>query len=147
MTIRREAFKHVGLFDERLGAGTSGCSEDSEFWYRVLAEGWTCRYDPTVVVYHYHRREMESLRQQAYLYMRGHVTALFVQYERYGHWGNLKRIFWVLPRHYARVFFRIRGRTWSKRMLIDQIRGCVAGLFYYLGHRKQTPGDSSPKEF
>ena len=29
------------LFDERLGAGAAGCSEDSELWYRVLADGWS----------------------------------------------------------------------------------------------------------
>src|SRR4029453_17415253 len=44
MAFRREAFDRVGLFDERLGAGASGCSEDSEVWYRLLAEGHRCRY-------------------------------------------------------------------------------------------------------
>ncbi|MBD1826614.1 glycosyltransferase [Microcoleus vaginatus GB1-A2] len=52
MAFRREAFELLGDFDERLGAGASGCSEDSELWYRVLAEGWICYYDPTPVVYH-----------------------------------------------------------------------------------------------
>jgi glycosyl transferase family 2 len=42
MTIRRSAFDLVGEFDERLGAGAAGCSEDSEFWYRLIAEGWAC---------------------------------------------------------------------------------------------------------
>ncbi len=30
MAFRREVFNRIGLFDERLGAGASGCSEDSE---------------------------------------------------------------------------------------------------------------------
>ncbi|HZU59672.1 MAG TPA: glycosyltransferase family 2 protein, partial [Solirubrobacteraceae bacterium] len=34
MAFRREALDRVGLFDERLGAGAAGCSEDSELWYR-----------------------------------------------------------------------------------------------------------------
>jgi len=28
MAFRREAFERVGVFDERLGAGATGCSED-----------------------------------------------------------------------------------------------------------------------
>ena len=37
MAFRRSVFDRVGLFDSRLGAGASGCSEDSEIWYRILA--------------------------------------------------------------------------------------------------------------
>ena len=88
MAFRREAFERVGLFDERLGAGAAGCSEDSELWYRLLAEGHQCRYAPTAVVFHYHRTHWEELRHQTYSYMRGHVAALFFQFDRYRHWGN-----------------------------------------------------------
>lgn len=62
MAFRRKAFDLVGYFDERLGAGASGCSEDSELWYRILAEGWLCRYEPTAVIYHYHRQNMSTLK-------------------------------------------------------------------------------------
>jgi GT2 family glycosyltransferase/SAM-dependent methyltransferase len=98
MAIRREAFALVGQFDERLGAGAAGCSEDSEFWYRILAAGFHCRYEPAAVVFHYHRREFAPLRRLARDYLRGHVAALFVQYSRFGHRGNLRRAFFGLPR-------------------------------------------------
>src|SRR5262249_46212823 len=52
MAFRRAAFAKVGLFDTRLGAGASGCSEDSELWYRLLATGHVCVYEPSAVVYH-----------------------------------------------------------------------------------------------
>ena len=39
MAMRLRVFERVGLFDPRLGAGTSGCSEDSELWYRILVSG------------------------------------------------------------------------------------------------------------
>ena len=64
MAIRREAFDLVGLFDERLGAGAAGCSEDSELWYRLLAEGWSCVYEPDAVVFHHHRRELGAIGRQ-----------------------------------------------------------------------------------
>jgi GT2 family glycosyltransferase len=102
MAVRRSALIAVGLFDERLGAGAAGCSEDSELWYRLLARGWLCRYEPNAVVFHRHRRELEDVRRQTHDYMRGHVAALFVQFARHGHWGNLRRAFVGLPRYYAR---------------------------------------------
>ena len=46
MAFRRDAFTKVGYFDERL--------DDSEYWYRLLAAGWTCRYEPSAVAFHFH---------------------------------------------------------------------------------------------
>ena len=145
MAFRREAFTQVGLFDERLGAGASGCSEDSELWYRLLAEGWRCRYEPAAAVFHYHRRDAEGLEHQMQQYMRGHVAALLMQFEKYGHGGNLYRAFGVLPAYYTRLLLR---RLWSPARsgngtLGAQVRGCAAGLAYYLRHRRSPDGSAS----
>jgi GT2 family glycosyltransferase/SAM-dependent methyltransferase len=106
MAVRRDAFEHVGGFDERLGAGATGCSEDSEFWYRLLAAGFECRYQPTSIVHHYHRRDAESLQRQARDYIRGHTAALFVQFAHFRHWGNLRRALLAMPR--SLLFFGFR---------------------------------------
>lgn len=145
MAFRREVFAQVGLFDERLGAGASGCSEDSEMWYRIIAEGGRCRYEPTAVVYHRHRVTMEELRHQMYQYMRGHTAALLTQFERYGDWGNLNRAFGILPAYYARLLLRRlrRGRP-AADTLGAQMRGYVAGFTYYLQHR-HTPAGTAPQ--
>ena len=103
MAFRREAFAHVGGFDERLGAGASGCSEDSELWYRILAAGYTCRYEPASVVFHTHRRSMEGVERQLHDYMQGHVTALLAQYEHARHPGDLLRAGYWLPTLLRRV--------------------------------------------
>ena len=80
----------VGGFDERLGAGAAGCSEDSELWYRLLAAGHTVPYEPAAVVFHHHRSDVEAVRRQAAAYLEGHVAALFIQFaRRYRHLGNL----------------------------------------------------------
>ncbi len=146
MAFRRDAFDRVGLFDERLGAGASGCSEDSELWYRLLAEGHRCRYWPSAVVLHHHRADWEGLRQQMYSYMRGHVAALFVQFERYRHWGNIYRAFVALPVVPGRLAFHT-GKRWFARLFYDprdgtiaqpvvpQVLGAIAGYAYYLRHR------------
>jgi GT2 family glycosyltransferase len=160
MAFRREAFERVGLFDERLGAGASGCSEDSELWYRLLAEGYRCRYEPGAVVFHYHRRDWQGLCDQLYSYMRGHVAALFVQFDRYGHAGNLYRAFFAVPRYLARISYRAArqrigrlvydsGTEGLTQPLMPQIRGALSGYAYYLRHRHQPlmtriPGAEEP---
>lgn len=132
MACRRKAFELVGDFDERLGAGAAGCSEDSELWYRLLAEGWLCRYEPTAVVYHYHRSDLDKLNQQAFQYMRGHVAALLVQFSNYRHWGNLRRLFIALPRDYGKQFLRglLKGLK-NNSTLLAETSGCLSGVKFY----------------
>jgi len=155
MAFRREAFARIGFFDERLGAGASGCSEDSEIWYRLLAEGHRCRYEPAAVVYHAHRLDWEGLSEQTYSYMRGHVAALLFQFDRYGHWGNLYRAFLGLPYFFTIVALRslrkkagrlIGGprRETNSLPLGLQIRGALAGCGYYLRNRR-VPADPGVK--
>src|SRR5690606_19769438 len=93
MAFRREIFDQVGWFDERLDVGASGCSGDSEFWYRILAGGWNCNYYPQVFVYHQHRETAKALKSQIFNYMRGQVSSLLVQHEKYQHKGNLFRAY------------------------------------------------------
>ncbi|MBD2440130.1 glycosyltransferase family 2 protein [Nostoc sp. FACHB-110] len=145
MAVRRRIFNLIGGFDERLGAGkkAAGCSEDSEFCYRLLAEGFVCRYEPRAVAYHYHRQDMSNLKQQIYSYMRGHVAALLIQYEKYGHWGNLRRVLLTLPRWYLRLFMGalIRGFGGRYQTLFAEIFGCVAGVVFYLAQRRGSALD------
>ena len=152
MAFRREAFDRVGLFDERLGAGASGCSEDSELWYRLLAAGHRCRYEPSAVVFHVHRAEWQELSEQMYNYMRGHVAALLFQFDGTGHWGNIYRAFLGLPSHLAKLAFRSLKRTMGKWIYHSgresltllpfgpQVRGTLAGYAYYVRCRyRGTP--------
>ena len=157
MAFRREVFDLVGWFDERLDVGAAGCSGDSEFWYRILAEGWNCRYLPHIFVYHRHRESDTGLRQQLFYYMRGHVSALLVQYERYGNKGELQRLRKGLPQYYWK---RIKERFASSRpelsasipsrstgrnsplhenfnTILTEIKGCLSGWRFY--HSVTTP--------
>ena len=97
MAFRRGIFDEIGYFDERLDVGQAGCSGDSEYWYRLLASGHTCRYEPTAVIWHHHRLLIEELNKQIYPYMRGHAAALMVQYERTGDRGTLRQAFLTMP--------------------------------------------------
>ncbi len=131
MAIRRKAIQIVGNFDLRLGAGSSGCSEDSEFWYRVLAEGFICRYEPTAVVYHSHRREMAALHKQLFNYMRGHITELLIRFERYRHFGNLVRLA-LLPVYFSYLLlFGLRQGKYRYSTILTEISCCLSGFKFY----------------
>lgn len=141
MAFRRTVFERLGEFDVRLDAGAAGCSGDSEMWYRVLMDGGLCRYVPQVVSFHRHRRDMQGLKRQMRAYMRGHVTALFVQNERAYHASNWRRAFFVLPHYYA-----LRTARWLLRrpervdvLLGSEVGGYFDGFRYYLTHRHERP--------
>jgi glycosyltransferase involved in cell wall biosynthesis len=131
MAIRRDAYKLGHRFDTRLGPGVfGGCGEDSEFWYGVLARGWSCAYSPAACVYHYHRRDLRALRKLVYQYMQGHVAALILQFLKYGDIGNLRRLFLRLPGEYAILFLRliVTGFSLDYRILMRGALGCLSGL-------------------
>jgi GT2 family glycosyltransferase len=140
MAFRREIFQKVGLFDERLDVGQAGCSGDSEFWYRILAHGHTCRYEPSAVAFHFHRKTLDGLSSQLFHYMRGHAAALLVQNERTAIRQNLMRALWGLPKWYAKRVLRfiLRGPSPSDRFLKQEVLGYVSGLMFYWRHRKST---------
>jgi len=142
MAFRREVFKRVGNFDERLGAGASGCSEDSEFWYRMLAAGMSIAYEPRAVVWHSHRADLNVLRSQMKQYMRGHVAALLVQFEKHRHFGNIRRLFTALPYHYCHRLMRMPvNGDWS--LLFSELVGYSAGFITYF--HQSLPSVSMPK--
>ena len=146
MAFRARVFERVGPFDERLDAGAAGCSGDSEMWYRILAAGWRCRYEPAAVVFHEHRRDDAALRRQIFAYMRGHTAALLVQFQRHRHAGNLRRAFATLPLHYGRRLLRRAPSgadaglpsTWR-----DEVSGWLSGIAFYLRHARAGRPDGS----
>lgn len=138
MGLRRSALARLGGFDERLGPGAAGVSDDSEMWYRILASGRRCVYEPSAVVWHRHRREMAELRSQLYAYMRGHVAGLLVQHEETGDKGNLWRLVVDLPKHYLLQCLLAASHPFDPRgrCLPAEITGCIAGVLYYFRTRR-----------
>ena len=141
MAFRRRLFERIGLFDERLGAGASGCSEDSELWYRMLASGGVCLYEPRATVFHHHRRELPELRRQMRSYMKGHVAALVAQYDAFGDRGNLTRIFGQLPVYFLKTVLKglLEKQRGRPETLASEVAGWAAGLQFLCrpGWRRQ----------
>src|SRR5262249_13822850 len=120
--------------ETRLGPGVfGGCGEDSEFWYSLLADGWSCVYEPSAVVSHFHRRNIADLRQLVRRYMQGHVAALALQFTKYRHAGNLRRLLFTLPAEYAQLLFWtvVSGFSLDNRILWSGALGCLSGLRFF----------------
>ncbi len=139
MAFRKAAFAIAGYFDERLDVGAAGCSGDSEIWYRILACGWNCVYQPMAVAYHEHRKEKDALINQLFHYMRGNTCSLLIQHEQFGHEGNLKRLYQSLPAYYwGRFKERIKhGPKENFGSIFTEIKGCISGWRYYQQVKKQ----------
>jgi GT2 family glycosyltransferase len=76
MTFRPRVIERLGGFDPALGAGTPAlASEDTHMFMRVLRSGGTIVYQPTALVRHHHRRELDGLRDQLVGYGTGLTAA------------------------------------------------------------------------
>jgi len=65
MAFRRSVFQQAGEFDTALDVGTPSCGAgDIEFFYRLMATGNTVVYDPAMLVWHTHRRQLAELKKQ-----------------------------------------------------------------------------------
>ncbi|HKI00686.1 MAG TPA: glycosyltransferase [Thermoanaerobaculia bacterium] len=65
MAFRRGVLAAAGGFDPALDVGTPAHGGgDLDMFHRVVAGGWTLRYDPAALVWHQHRREMGALYRQ-----------------------------------------------------------------------------------
>lgn len=138
MAFRKNIFEEVGYFDERLDVGAAGCSGDSEQWYRILANGFRIAYNPLAVVGHSHRSSIADLKKQLYGYMRGFTVAILIQYQTFGHSGNIRHLIKVFPFYYMTLlgkgfpFYNSKYRT-----LFSEMAGIISGLFYYWRHRER----------
>jgi glycosyltransferase involved in cell wall biosynthesis len=143
--FRKKVFAEVGLFDERLGAGASGCSEDSEMWFRILMGGHAIHYNPLAVVYHAHRKQLSDLRKQLFSYMRGYAAAALIQQEQLPEAGYTQTLYRRMPRLYAHLLkagfphFRFRDRT-----LWIELKGLASGVAFYYRHRRPAAPKQLP---
>lgn len=130
--FRATIFHHpaIGMLDEALGAGMpSGCSEDTDLFYRVLKQGYTILYEPTAYVWHSHRRTPQALRKQLYNYSKGGVGYHLVTVSRDKDLRALYRLLVELPKvHWWRIKQRILGKSdYPLWLIATEILGNLMG--------------------
>ncbi len=75
MSFKTSLFKKVGLYNEKLGAGTwMKSGEDTDFIYRVLRKRFKVMYSPMPTVYHNSWKTLDEAEKLDYGYVRGFVT-------------------------------------------------------------------------
>jgi glycosyltransferase involved in cell wall biosynthesis len=143
MAFRLSVFNDTGLFDERLGAGAAGCSEDSELWFRILARGFEIHYNPRAAVFHVHRKELKALHSQIFSYMRGHAAAALIQegYEGGAHYR--KYLFRKVMKGYLPLILKKMWRApYENKLLLIQLRGLLSGVLFFILN-KNKPSQSN----
>jgi hypothetical protein len=77
LSFRREVLKSIGGLDVALGGGTpTRAGADTLALTLTLLEGYQIAYEPTALMWHHHRTDMKSLREQ----LEGYSTGLTAYY-------------------------------------------------------------------
>lgn len=137
----------IGPMKEHLGPGTpAGAGEDIHFVYRLLKEGHTVRFDPTIWVYHCHRRTMAGFRRQIMNYGRSAVAHHLEIALSDKDFRGLRMVFRDLP---VDQLYRLAGRRHrTPGAMGPELLGQTTGLFSYFvsrwRRRLDPPGGNAP---
>lgn len=144
MAFRKDVIEGVNYFDERLGAGASGCSEDSDMWFKILTKGYKINYNPRAVVFHEHRKEMDQLKKQLMNYMCGHVASLLIQ-DKDDKQIGYKNYVYRLPKYYL-LLLRIGFPNYQFRYstLWSEIKGMALGIKFYMNNKDKSALSKNP---
>lgn len=138
MAFERNAILSAHGFDERLGAGTRfNSGEDTDLLRRLITNGCSGIYDPSIVVYHHHGRktaEAEDNLLRGYWVGRGACMAKFcvnpktrAVYLRQWYWGlRTMRLAQIIAELMAGVQFIIACR-FRKEVILNHPRESLTG--------------------
>jgi hypothetical protein len=71
--------------------------------------------------------------------MRGFTVAILIQYQRFGHRGNLQRLLSVMLYYLRLMKWGFPHYRFQYQTLFSEVRGFLAGFIYYLRHRNTNP--------
>jgi len=67
MAVRRSVLDSIGGFDPMLDVGTPAAGAgDIDLFHRLLVRGFRVQYEPSAVIWHHHRQDMDGLCKQVY---------------------------------------------------------------------------------
>jgi GT2 family glycosyltransferase len=123
--IRRQVIERVGLFDERIGPGQTGTSEDSQFGKKLLKSGLRIGYAPQARVYHeidssrlthdYFRRQHEAQGVSRQTYKKNSVLRIVPDLcWAIANWG------WYSLLKNERGVYRSEARVYHYRAMLTQ---------------------------
>lgn len=138
MAFRRTIFDEIGMFDTALDVGTpANGGGDTEMFFRVLMHGHGMVYEPRAVIRHRHRRDFAGVKRQ----ISGWGSGMYAFLTR--SMFAFPRAWWVLSllgvRGYAQLLASLlRPRGLSRRLIMTQLAGALAGPLRYLQARSRA---------
>jgi O-antigen biosynthesis protein len=126
MAFRKQVLARIGGFDVALGAGTLTCAcEDTLAFSLSLLAGYQIAYEPSALMWHHHRPDMDGLRRQLHGYSIG-LTAFYAALLRHSP-GVVPGLLRLLPA--ASRYLRSAGPPDAPADLIAELdRRHVQGL-------------------
>lgn len=127
--VRREWLERIGLFDERLGAGSVGkAAEDMDLFHRLLRAGACIRYEPRAVVYHERQSLVRRLATRwSYGYGMGAFLGIWLRRRDPYALCLLGRWLLAVGRELGRGIFIERDQLAIQQQMLS-LRGTVHGL-------------------
>lgn len=153
--MSRSLLETLGGFDEALGAGSpSGGGEDLDIFMRTVLSGSALVYEPSAIISHVHRAELEDLRKQMFAYGSGFSASLVSLIVR-----NPGTLFQLSKRAVSglsrlRVIAGRNGRDGAlpADLMVREVRGMFFGPWQYfegrqrmkIARRSMVPERNSP---
>jgi glycosyltransferase involved in cell wall biosynthesis len=144
MILRRSALSRAGLFAEDLGPGTRArAADETDLFYRLLAEGGRVAFDPSRLVWHRHRRDLPALRRIVFEYGVAVTAFALRSLARYREPAALRVLVWWwavhLRRQLAAILLRRPGRM-PFRVFLAELGGSLAGPWELYRSRRSRRG-------
>lgn len=116
----------IGGMSETLGPGTAaGAGEDPEFIYRVLKEGHTVLFEPSIWIYHRHRRSMKEMYRQMYNYGKSATATYLHILIEYRDYRAVIALLFDIPRGLLAMVFKSDRTYW--KLGVFEIMGYISG--------------------
>ena len=76
------------------------------------------------------------------------AAALLIQFAKHGHWGNLVRLFCLLPLYYAKLIAQglRHGFQPRHRMIPIEWAGCLSGVFFFFRNMRPVKSDDTKRK-
>jgi hypothetical protein len=153
MAFRTDWLLAHGGFDPATGAGTPAKGGDDLIAFlRIILDGGTLVYEPAAVLRHWHRRDYEGMRRQAFGYGMGLGAYLTASV-----WRRPTLLASMLRRAGPAAMHLLgshseknsgRGESFPRELVWRELAGVMAGPFGYArsrwryrGHHPLKPGD------
>ena len=149
MSFDRDTLRKLGGFDPAIGTGTlARGGDDLAAFFAVIASGHRLVYQPSALVWHCHRRDLDSLAGQAYGYGVGLGAYLASALANYP--ASIGRALHCAPAGLAYAFRTSSPRNahlqgvWPRQLTRLERRGLAFGPVAYGVSRWRTRGARRP---